>query len=51
MASLILSADEINLLDTHIESLYEQKPIPEHEVKMLCDKVSFIALKLPRLRK
>jgi len=42
MSSLILSTDDINLLDSHIENLYEQKPIPEHEVKALCEKVSFI---------
>lgn len=40
MSSLILSTDDINLLDSHIENLYEQKPIPEHEVKALCEKVS-----------
>jgi hypothetical protein len=40
MSTLILSTDDINMLDSHIESLYEQKPIPEHEVKALCEKVS-----------
>ena len=32
--------DDINLLERQIDQLYEYKPIPEHEVKALCDKVS-----------
>ena len=40
--SSILSMDEINVLDKHIEMLMDYKPIPEHEVKALCEKVSYI---------
>ena len=32
--------DDITSLDRQIDQLYEYKPIPEHEVKALCDKVS-----------
>lgn len=32
--------EEITVLDRQIEQLYDYKPIPEHEVKALCDKVS-----------
>jgi hypothetical protein len=32
--------DEISTLDKQIEMLLDYKPIPEHEVKGLCDKVS-----------
>jgi hypothetical protein len=38
----ILSMDEINILDKQIEMLMDYKPIPEHEVKALCDKVEII---------
>lgn len=38
--SSILSMDEIAVLDRQIEQLFDYKPIPEHEVKVLCDKVS-----------
>lgn len=38
--SSILSMEEINTLERQIEQLYDYKPIPEHEVKALCDKVS-----------
>lgn len=34
-----ISGDEINVLDKHIEMLMDYKPIPEHEVKALCEKV------------
>ena len=34
-----LSLDDISVLDKQIEQLNEYKPIPEHEVKNLCDKV------------
>ena len=37
--SYILSMDEINILDKQIELLMDYKPVPEHEVKALCDKV------------
>ncbi len=37
--SSILSMDEIAVLDRQIEQLFDYKPIPEHEVKVLCDKV------------
>jgi hypothetical protein len=40
----ILSMDEINVLDKQIEMLMDYKPIPEHEVKALCDKVLPILL-------
>lgn len=36
-----LSMEEISTLERQIEQLYDYKPIPEHEVKALCDKVSF----------
>jgi hypothetical protein len=35
-----LTMDDIELLDRQIEQLTDYKPIPEHEVKILCDKVS-----------
>ena len=35
----LLNLDEINLLDRQIDQLNDYKPIPEHEVKGLCDKV------------
>jgi hypothetical protein len=38
--SSLLSMDEISVLDRQIEQLYDYKPIPEHEVKALCEKVS-----------
>jgi len=33
--------DDIALLDRQVEQLYDYKPIPEHEVKALCEKVSY----------
>lgn len=38
--SSILSMEEISTLDRQIDQLYDYKPIPENEVKALCDKVS-----------
>jgi len=38
--SSILSMEEIAVLDRQIDQLYDYKPIPENEVKGLCDKVS-----------
>ena len=35
----ILSNEDISVLDRQVEQLMEFKPIPEHEVKMLCEKV------------
>ena len=35
----ILTIEDITGLDRQIDQLYEYKPIPEHEVKALCDKV------------
>jgi hypothetical protein len=35
-----LNIEDITTLDRQIEQLYDYKPIPEHEVKHLCDKVS-----------
>ena len=35
----LLTLDDISVLDRQIELLNEYKPIPEHEVKALCDKV------------
>ena len=37
--SNLLTLDEIGALDRQIEQLIDYKPIPEHEVKALCDKV------------
>lgn len=37
---MVLSIDDISILDKQIDILTEFKPIPEHEVKLLCDKVS-----------
>jgi serine/threonine-protein phosphatase 2A catalytic subunit len=37
-----LSLDEISILDRQTEQLYDFKPIPEHEVKVLCDKAKEI---------
>jgi hypothetical protein len=36
----ILSNEDISVLDRQVEQLMEFKPIPEHEVKVLCEKVS-----------
>ena len=38
----ILSLEDISVLDKQIDLLMDYKPIPEHEVKALCDKVLFI---------
>ena len=35
----ILNNEDITSLDRQIEQLVEFKPIPEHEVKLLCEKV------------
>ena len=35
-----MSSDEVSMLDRQIEQLFDYKPIPEFEVKALCDKVS-----------
>lgn len=37
-----LNMGEIGNLDRQIETLMECKPLPENEVKALCDRVSFI---------
>jgi hypothetical protein len=37
----ILSLEDISVLDKQIDQLMDYKPIPEHEVKALCDKVCF----------
>ena len=37
-----LSMEDISVLERQIEQLYDYKPIPEHEVKALCDKVSLL---------
>ena len=42
----ILSLDDISVLDRQIDQLMDYKPIPEHEVKALCDKVSPLLLTL-----
>ena len=42
----ILSLDDISVLDRQIDQLMDYKPIPEHEVKALCDKVSPFLLTL-----
>lgn len=38
----ILSIDDISILDKQVETLADFKPIPEHEVKLLCDKAKEI---------
>lgn len=38
--SSFISHDEIAVLDKQIEALMDYKPIPEHEVKALCEKVT-----------
>jgi len=35
----ILNNEDISTLDRQIEQLIDFKPIPEHEVKILCEKV------------
>ncbi len=35
----ILNNEDITVLDRQIEQLTDFKPIPEHEVKILCEKV------------
>ena len=35
----ILNNEDISILDRQVEQLMEFKPIPEHEVKILCEKV------------
>lgn len=35
-----MTLDDISVLDRQIDQLYDYKPIPESEVKLLCDKVS-----------
>jgi len=37
--SSFLSNDDIDTLERQIEQLYDYNPIPEHEVKALCEKV------------
>ena len=37
--SNLLTLDDIGSLERQIEQLIDYKPIPEHEVKALCDKV------------
>jgi hypothetical protein len=36
----ILNNEDISTLDRQIEQLIEFKPVPEQEVKLLCEKVS-----------
>ncbi len=36
---VVLTIDDISILDKQIDILSDFKPIPEHEVKLLCDKV------------
>lgn len=42
----ILNNEDISILDRQIEQLMDYKPIPEHEVKQLCDKVPIYNLAL-----
>ena len=37
----MLNMNEIGILDRQILQLHDYKPIPENEVKNLCDKVSW----------
>ena len=39
---VVLTIDDISILDKQIDILTEFKPIAEHEVKLLCDKVCSI---------
>jgi hypothetical protein len=41
----ILNNEDISILDRQIEQLMEFKPIPEHEVKNLCEKVRLMPFK------
>ncbi len=34
-----LTMEDVSTLERHIDLLFEYKPIPEHEVKALCEKV------------
>lgn len=36
----VLNNEDISILDRQIDQLIDFKPIPEHEVKVLCEKVS-----------
>jgi len=47
---VVLSIDDISILDKQIDVLTEFKPIPEHEVKLLCDKVSSPTQTTPIIR-
>lgn len=38
-AKQALSLEDISILDKQVDQLQEFKPIPENEVKALCDKV------------
>jgi len=38
-----LSLEDISILDKQVDILTEFKPIPEHEVKVLCDKVTLVS--------
>jgi len=42
MATFTLTIDDISILDKQIDQLSDFKPIPEHEVKHLCDKAKEI---------
>ena len=42
-----ISLEDISVLDRQIDQLMDYKPIPEHEVKALCDKVSLPPYPLP----
>lgn len=39
-----LHMNEIHVLDKQIETLMECKPLPENEVKILCERVGFSSL-------
>ena len=41
-----LSLEDISILDKQVEQLQDFKPIPENEVKMLCDKVKSKRLRI-----
>ena len=41
-ANFILSMSDIETLERQIDQLSDYKPIAEHEVKQLCDKVSLM---------
>ena len=46
----ILNNEDISVLERQIEQLIEFKPVPEHEIKILCEKVSKESHHYPSIR-